>query len=116
MVNELEPAVGFHTRFHWLSDKTAGPAQFCNADAGQPGACAEHAIWTRGICEANARWAQSRTGRLESSNVEDLQAKVAELRKAQLRFRNDIVQGPGGSEIILEDPSGNPDELLEPAR
>jgi predicted enzyme related to lactoylglutathione lyase len=49
-------------------------------------------------------------------NVNDLTTEVARLRKAQLHFRNDIVQGPGGSEIILEDPSGNPIELFQPAR
>ena len=48
-------------------------------------------------------------------NVDDLPAEVARLRQAQLHFRNDIAQGPGGSEIILEDPSGNPIELFQPA-
>jgi len=49
-------------------------------------------------------------------NVDDLQAEVARLKKAQLHFRNDIVSGPGGSEILLDDPSGNPVELFQPAR
>jgi len=40
-------------------------------------------------------------------NVDDLEAEVARLRKAQLHFRNDIVEGPGGSEILLDDPLGN---------
>jgi len=48
-------------------------------------------------------------------NVDDLTAEVARLREAQLHFRNNIVQGPGGSEIILDDPSGNPIELFQPA-
>jgi len=48
-------------------------------------------------------------------NVNDLPAEVARLRKAQLHFRNDIVSGPGGSEILLDDPSGNPVELFQPA-
>jgi predicted enzyme related to lactoylglutathione lyase len=48
-------------------------------------------------------------------NVDDLTAEVARLRKAQLHFRNNIVQGPGGSEIILDDPSGNSIELFQPA-
>ena len=49
-------------------------------------------------------------------NVDDLNAEVARLRKANLRFRNEIVAGPGGSEILLDDPSGNPVELFQPAR
>ena len=45
----------------------------------------------------------------------DLEAEVAVLRKAAVKFRNDIVEGPGGRQILLEDPSGNLVELFEPA-
>ena len=47
--------------------------------------------------------------------VTDLAAEVERLRAAALRFRNEIVTGVGGSQIILEDPSGNPIELFQPA-
>jgi catechol 2,3-dioxygenase-like lactoylglutathione lyase family enzyme len=46
--------------------------------------------------------------------VDDLDAEVDRLRAAGLRFRNDIVEGPGGSQILLDDPSGNPVELFQP--
>jgi len=45
----------------------------------------------------------------------DLEGDVDVLRKAGVRFRNDIVAGPGGRQILLEDPSGNLVELFEPA-
>ena len=48
--------------------------------------------------------------------VDDLAAEVGRLRSAGLTFRNDIVTGPGGSQILLEDPSGNVIELFQPAR
>jgi len=48
--------------------------------------------------------------------VDDLEAEVARLRAAGHTFRNDIVQGNGGRQILVEDPSGNPIELLEPGR
>ena len=48
--------------------------------------------------------------------VSDVGATVAELRDAGARFRNDIVTGVGGKQILLEDPSGNPIELFEPIR
>ena len=48
--------------------------------------------------------------------VDDLAAEVARLRSAGVRFRNEIVTGPGGSQIVLEDPSGNPIELFTPRR
>jgi catechol 2,3-dioxygenase-like lactoylglutathione lyase family enzyme len=47
--------------------------------------------------------------------VGDISGDVERLRAAGLRFRNDIVTGPGGRQILLEDPSGNPIELFEPA-
>ncbi|HEU0170656.1 MAG TPA: VOC family protein [Acidimicrobiales bacterium] len=47
--------------------------------------------------------------------VDDIDAEVARLREAGLSFRNDIVTGPGGSQILLEDPSGNVVELFQPA-
>jgi catechol 2,3-dioxygenase-like lactoylglutathione lyase family enzyme len=46
--------------------------------------------------------------------VEDLAATVAELGEAGASFRNEIVEGVGGKQILLEDPSGNPIELFEP--
>jgi catechol 2,3-dioxygenase-like lactoylglutathione lyase family enzyme len=47
--------------------------------------------------------------------LDDLEAEVAALREANVRFRNDIVTGPGGRQILLEDPDGNPIELFQPA-
>ena len=47
--------------------------------------------------------------------VEDIAAEVERLRTAGLTFRNDIVTGPGGQQILLEDPAGNPIELFQPA-
>jgi catechol 2,3-dioxygenase-like lactoylglutathione lyase family enzyme len=47
--------------------------------------------------------------------VEDIAAEVERLRAAGLTFRNDIVSGPGGQQILLEDPSGNPIEIFQPA-
>ena len=46
--------------------------------------------------------------------VPDLAAVVEGLRNAGVRFRNDVVEGVGGRQILLEDPSGNPVELFEP--
>jgi catechol 2,3-dioxygenase-like lactoylglutathione lyase family enzyme len=48
--------------------------------------------------------------------LEDVAATVEELRTAGVRFRNNIVDGVGGRQIIAEDPSGNPVELFQPTR
>ncbi len=48
--------------------------------------------------------------------VTDLPARIEDLKKAGLHFRNEMEVGPGGRQIQLEDPDGNPIELFEPAR
>ena len=48
--------------------------------------------------------------------VSDLPARIEALKKAGLNFRNEMEVGPGGKQILLEDPDGNPIELFEPAR
>jgi hypothetical protein len=48
--------------------------------------------------------------------VKDIGSDVERLRAAGVRFRNDVISGPGGRQIVLEDPSGNPIELFQPAR
>lgn len=48
--------------------------------------------------------------------VDDIAAEVERLRATGVRFRNDIVRGPGGAQILLEDPSGNPIELFQPRK
>jgi catechol 2,3-dioxygenase-like lactoylglutathione lyase family enzyme len=47
--------------------------------------------------------------------VADIANEVERLRSVGVKFRNDIVSGPGGQQILLEDPSGNPIELFQPA-
>lgn len=47
--------------------------------------------------------------------VGDIDAEVARLRQAGVTFRNDIVTGPGGRQILLKDPAGNVIELFQPA-
>jgi len=48
--------------------------------------------------------------------MEDLVSRVAEMKRVGFRFRNDVVVGPGGKQILLEDPDGNVVELFEAAR
>ena len=46
--------------------------------------------------------------------VDDIEGIVARMREAGVRFRNEIVTGVGGKQILIEDPAGNPVELFEP--
>jgi len=49
-------------------------------------------------------------------HVDDIEATVKTLRSAGVKFRNDIIQGPGGQQTLCEDPSGNVIELFQPAQ
>jgi catechol 2,3-dioxygenase-like lactoylglutathione lyase family enzyme len=46
--------------------------------------------------------------------VDDIDAKVKELRAAGTTFRNEVFSGPGGSQVLIEDPDGNPVEIFQP--
>jgi catechol 2,3-dioxygenase-like lactoylglutathione lyase family enzyme len=47
--------------------------------------------------------------------VDDIHAEVERLSAAGVTFRNEVIKGPGGQQIVLDDPSGNPIELFQPA-
>ena len=117
MVNDIDSAVSFYTKylgFHLGQNTTPNFAMLSRGNlelvlstpfgpggAAKPmsdGRKAEPGGWNRIIITVN-----------------DLPAEVAKLKKAQLHFRNDIVSGPGGSEILLDDPSGNAIELFQTA-
>jgi glyoxylase I family protein len=49
-------------------------------------------------------------------HVTDLPAMIAALKQARVSFRNEMETGPGGRQIQIEDPDGNPIELFEPAQ
>ncbi len=48
--------------------------------------------------------------------VQDLPGRIADLKRSEVRFRNEMEVGPGGKQVQIEDPDGNPIELFEPAR
>ena len=77
----------------------------------------KHALWTGRSRETDAGWSKAQAGGWDRIiiNVDDLSAEVARLRQTHVHFRNEISKGPGGSEILLDDPSGNPIELFQPA-
>lgn len=47
--------------------------------------------------------------------VDDIAAEVERLRGAGVRFRNDVIEGPGGKQVLIQDPAGNVVELFQPA-
>ena len=114
LVNDVDAAVAFYRdRLGFALERQFGPAM----------AILRHAdltLWVAGPQASAAR--PMPDGRKPEPGgwnrvvleVDDLEAKVAELGAAGVRFRNTIVSGPGGRQILVEDPSGNVVELFQP--
>jgi catechol 2,3-dioxygenase-like lactoylglutathione lyase family enzyme len=115
MVDDVESAVDFYTKhFSFTLLSSAAPA-FADVTRGKlrlllsgPSSSAGRPM-PDGRKPGPGGW-----NRIEFV-VDDIAAEVERLRAEGVRFRNDIVTGPGGKQILLEDPSGNPIELFQPA-
>jgi catechol 2,3-dioxygenase-like lactoylglutathione lyase family enzyme len=114
LVDDVDRAVAFYTEhFGFFLERRMGPA-FAIVSLG------DLALWLSGPQSSAARsMPDARQPEPGGWNrlvieVDDLEAKVRELKQADLRFRNEIVTGPGGKQILLEDTAGNPVELFEP--
>jgi len=118
MVNDVDAAVSFYTKYLGFEKKQGATANFAILTRGNLELVLSTPFGPGGAAKpmSDGRKAEPGGWNRIIINVNDLQGEVAKLRKAQLHFRNDIVSGPGGSEILLDDPSGNPVELFQPAR
>jgi len=118
MVHELDPAVEFYTKYLGFQVKQERRPNFAMLSKGNLELVLSTPFGPGGAAKpmSDGRKAEPGGWNRIIINVDDLPAEVARLRKAQLHFRNDIVSGPGGSEILLDDPSGNPVELFQSAK
>jgi catechol 2,3-dioxygenase-like lactoylglutathione lyase family enzyme len=115
IVDDVDAAIAFYTKrldFHVDLHPAPGFARLSRGNLrlllNAPGAGGAGQAMPDGRKPAPGGW-----NRIQIE-VKDLNAKVEILRKAGVRFRNDIVIGNGGKQILLDDPSGNCVELFEP--
>jgi len=116
MVNAVEPAVAFYTQHLGFTAKPGATPNFAMLSRGNlelilstpfgPGSAAKPML--------DGRKAEPGGWNRMILDVDDLQSEVDRLRKAKLPFRSDVMTGVGGSQVVLEDPSGNPVELFQP--
>jgi catechol 2,3-dioxygenase-like lactoylglutathione lyase family enzyme len=116
IVASVDEALPFYTEFLGFEVDLHPAPGFARLSRGalylllnQPGAGGTGQAMPDGTLPAPGGW-----NRIQLE-VDDLAATVDQLRAANCRFRNDIVSGNGGKQILIEDPSGNPIELFEPA-
>ncbi|HEX8146931.1 MAG TPA: VOC family protein [Pyrinomonadaceae bacterium] len=117
IVDDVDAAVEFYTKLLGFRVEQRAAPGFASLSRGglqlllnAPGAGGAGRSMPDGRKPAPGGWNRIR---LEFT---DLAKEVETLRKAKAHFRNDIVVGNGGKQILLEDPSGNPVELYEPGR
>jgi len=115
MVNDVDDAVTFYTTmldFHVLSN--AAPA-FADVQRGNLRLLLAGPKSSAGRPMPDGRQPEPGGWNRIHFIVDDLNAEVSRLRDKGAHFRNDIITGPGGQQILLEDPSGNIVELFQPA-
>jgi len=115
MVDDVERAVGFYTEHFGFEVLSSHPPAFADVVRGPL-----RLLLSGPSSSAGRPMPDGRAPRPGGWNrihliVDDIERDVERLRAAGLRFRNDIVTGPGGKQILVEDPAGNPIELFQPA-
>jgi catechol 2,3-dioxygenase-like lactoylglutathione lyase family enzyme len=115
MVDDVENAVAFYTtHFGFTVNTNAAPA-FADVVLGNLRLLLSGPTSSAGRPMPDGRRPEPGGWNRIHFIVEDIAGEVERLRAAGLTFRNDIVSGPGGQQILLEDPAGNPIELFQPA-
>jgi catechol 2,3-dioxygenase-like lactoylglutathione lyase family enzyme len=115
MVDDVEDAVGFYTTHFGFTVRSDHAPAFADVVRGNLRLLLSGPTSSAGRPMPDGQTPEPGGWNRIHLIVDDIEAEVERLRAADLRFRNDIVSGPGGRQILLEDPSGNPIELFQPA-
>ena len=115
MVDDVQTAVDFYTTHFGFTLRTNAVPAFADVVRGRLRILLSGPESSAGRPMPDGRTPQPGGWNRIHLVVDDIAAEVARLRDAGLTFRNDIVTGPGGQQILLEDPAGNLVELFQPA-
>lgn len=115
MVHDVEESIDFYTHYLGFSVRTSAAPAFADVTRGQLRLLLSGPRSSAGRPTPDGAVPDPGGWNRIHLIVSDIAGEVERLRSAGLRFRNDIVTGPGGQQILLEDPSGNLVELFQPA-
>lgn len=115
MVDDVDAAVGFYTKHLGFTLGTNAAPAFADVFRGNLRMLLSGPTSSAGRAMPDGREPGPGGWNRVEFVVDDIAAEVERLRSEGVPFRNDIVTGPGGKQILLEDPSGNPVELFQPA-
>ena len=115
MVDDVEKAVAFYTTHFGFEVRTDFAPAFADVVRGNLRLLLSGPTSSAGRPMPDGRTPEPGGWNRIHFVVDDIEAEVERLRTAGLTFRNEIVSGPGGQQILLEDSAGNPIELFQPA-
>ena len=115
MVDDVENAVAFYTKHFGFAVRSSSPPAFADVVRGNLRLLLSGPKSSAGRPMPDGRTPEPGGWNRIHFIVDDIAAEVDRLRSAGLAFRNEIISGPGGQQILLEDPAGNPIELFQPA-
>ncbi len=115
MVDDVEAALDFYTTHFGFSVRSNAAPAFADVVRGQLRLLLSGPKSSAGRPMPDGRTPEPGGWNRIHFIVEDIAAEIERLRDAGVRFRNEIVSGPGGQQILAEDPAGNLIELFQPA-
>jgi catechol 2,3-dioxygenase-like lactoylglutathione lyase family enzyme len=115
MVDDVDAAVAFYTEKFGFEVRTSAAPAFADVVRGHLRLLLSGPKSSAGRPMPDGRVPEAGGWNRIHFIVDDIDGEVARLRDAGITFRNDIISGPGGQQILLEDPAGNPIELFQPA-
>ena len=115
LVDDVQASLDFYTKHFGFEPLTAFPPAFADVQRGNLRLLLSGPQSSAGRAMADGERPGPGGWNRIHLLVEDIDAEVAKLRASGVPFRSDVVSGPGGRQIVLDDPSGNPVELFQPA-
>jgi catechol 2,3-dioxygenase-like lactoylglutathione lyase family enzyme len=115
IVNDVEQSIDFYTTHLGFTERMRALPAFADIVRGRLRLLLSGSASSGGSTLPDGRTPEPGGWNRIHLVVDDLAAEVERLRAAGLSFRSDIITGPGGAQIVLDDPSGNPIELFQPA-
>jgi catechol 2,3-dioxygenase-like lactoylglutathione lyase family enzyme len=115
IVTDVEEAIAFYTTHLGFTERMSALPAFADVVRGRLRLLLSGSASSGGRTLPDGRTPEPGGWNRIHLTVDDLAAEVDRLGAAGLTFRSDIITGPGGAQIVLDDPSGNPIELFQPA-